>query len=92
MITDADVKDGGVYTCLLEVLVRGAANFNVTDYAMVTGELPYYLKHVWPSLIPQDEAIPEAYLKGFNDNNNNYNNNNNFICTQHITIQVNDMN
>lgn len=46
MITDADVKDGGVYTCLLEVLVRGAANFNVTDYAMVTGELPYYLKHV----------------------------------------------
>jgi len=46
MIRDADVKDGGVYTCLLEVLVRGAANFNVTDYAMVTGELPYYLKHV----------------------------------------------
>ncbi|XP_074630031.1 uncharacterized protein LOC141888882 isoform X2 [Acropora palmata] len=37
MIRDADVKDGGVYTCLLEVLVRGAANFNVTDYAMVTG-------------------------------------------------------
>ncbi|XP_044181883.1 uncharacterized protein LOC114974977 isoform X2 [Acropora millepora] len=36
MITDADVKDGGVYTCLLEVLVRGAANFNVTDSAMVT--------------------------------------------------------
>ena len=46
MITDADVKDGGVYTCLLEVLVRGAVNFNVTDYAMVTGELRYYLKHV----------------------------------------------
>lgn len=43
MITDADVKDGGVYTCLLEVLVRGAKNFNVTDYAIVTGELPHYL-------------------------------------------------
>ena len=42
MITDADAKDGGVYICLLEVLVRGNANFNVTDHAMVAGELPHY--------------------------------------------------
>ena len=38
MITDASAKDGGVYICLLEVLVRRVVNINVTDGVTITGE------------------------------------------------------
>ena len=38
MITDASAKDGGVYICLLEVLVRRVVNINVTDGVNITGE------------------------------------------------------
>ncbi|XP_068711461.1 neural cell adhesion molecule 2-like [Montipora foliosa] len=36
VIKDAGTKDGGSYTCVLEVLVRNSLKYNVTDVAMIT--------------------------------------------------------
>ena len=38
VIKDASTKDGGIYTCVIEVFLRNILKYNVTDIAMVTGE------------------------------------------------------
>lgn len=43
MITDTSAKDGGVYICLLEVLVRRVVNINVTDGVTIT-VTPWFVK------------------------------------------------
>ncbi|XP_068741192.1 uncharacterized protein [Montipora capricornis] len=36
VIKDAGTKDGGIYTCVVEVFLRNVLKYNVTDIAMVT--------------------------------------------------------
>ncbi|XP_068694025.1 uncharacterized protein [Montipora foliosa] len=38
VIKDAGTKDGGIYTCVVEVFLRNVLKYNVTDIAMVTDE------------------------------------------------------
>ena len=40
-IRDIDVRDGGNYTCVLEMLLRGAKLHNVSDSTMIRSEFKF---------------------------------------------------
>ena len=44
-IKDASVRDGGMYTCLLEVLLRNVLKYNVTDSTVIHSKYHVYFHH-----------------------------------------------
>ena len=43
VIKNADVKDGGNYTCLLEVLLRNVREISVSDHTMIHSKYTYFI-------------------------------------------------